>query len=90
MTLTIIGIILFLTALIFMIVGILKSNPTIIAIAAFINLCACTLSYIEPNVPSDNPEKQHEKLLNNLSEAQKELENFYVDNPSFKHIEVFD
>ena len=35
---------------------------------------------------SNSPNVVHERLLNNLDKAEKELQKFYIDHPQFKEI----
>lgn len=35
---------------------------------------------------SNSPNVVHERLLNNLNKAEKELQKFYIDHPQFKEI----
>lgn len=52
---------------------------------AFVGIFVTFIGLISVGFSSPvKPEKQHEKLLQNIEDANKELQKFYIDHPGFK------
>lgn len=64
----------------------LNKGYAIASIIGFIIFIICLSIFIKSCKIYYSPELSHERLLNDLDKAEKELQKFYIDHPEFKEI----
>ena len=62
----------------------LNKRYVIASIIGFIIFIICLPIFIKSCKIYYSPELSHERLLNDLNRAEKELQKFYIDHPEFK------
>lgn len=64
----------------------LNKGYVIASIIGFIVFIICLPIFIKSCKIYYSPKLSHERLLNGLDKAEKELQKFYIDHPEFKEI----
>ena len=64
----------------------LNKGYVITSIIGFIIFIICLPIFIKSCKIYYSPELSHERLLNDLDKAEKELQKFYIDHPEFKEV----